>query len=58
MEERLVCTKCKYYYVTWDKRFPNGCKCYGIKTRYNPSLEVLKATGKGCLCFELRPTKK
>jgi len=54
----LQCGKCKYYYITWDKRFPNGCRAYGIKTRYMPSAEVLKATGRGCLCYAARDGQK
>ncbi len=50
----MQCGKCKHYYITWDKRFPNGCRVYGIKTRYMPSAEVLKATGRGCLCYEAK----
>ncbi|ABO49134.1 hypothetical protein Dred_0592 [Desulforamulus reducens MI-1] len=46
------CPKCKHFYITWDRRFPNGCKLYGIKSKYPPSLEVLRATGKTCLVFE------
>ncbi|MBF7081449.1 uracil-DNA glycosylase [Desulfallas sp. Bu1-1] len=48
---RPVCHKCKHFYITWDHRFPNGCRGYGIKSKYLPAVEVLRATGKGCLCF-------
>ncbi|AQS58240.1 uracil-DNA glycosylase [Desulforamulus ferrireducens] len=51
-EEKPICSKCKHFYITWDTRFPNGCRAYRIKSRYLPSLEVLRATGKGCLVFE------
>ncbi len=52
MQERVVCRKCRYFYITWDKRFPNGCKAYGIKTKYLPSVVVLRTTGKGCACYQ------
>nr|WP_238492489.1 uracil-DNA glycosylase [Desulfotruncus alcoholivorax] len=57
MEKTRNCFKCKHYYITWDGRFPNGCRIYGIKTKYNPSAEVLKATGKECFGFEEKPVK-
>ncbi|SFG88471.1 hypothetical protein SAMN05660649_03010 [Desulfotomaculum arcticum] len=58
MEKAKNCFKCKHYYITWDARFPNGCRIYGIKTKYNLSTEVIKATGKECLCFEEKPVKR
>lgn len=46
------CHKCKYYYVTWEPAFPNGCKALGFKTKEMPSLYVLRSSGKECLYFE------
>jgi len=56
--QRNNCFQCKYFYITWDKRFPYGCRVYGIKTRYNPSAEVFKATGKGCLGYKEKQKSK
>jgi hypothetical protein len=55
--ERPNCFKCKYFYITWDKNFPNGCRIYGIKTRHIPSVVVLQATGEGCLGFDEKARK-
>ncbi|AGL02968.1 hypothetical protein Desgi_3645 [Desulfoscipio gibsoniae DSM 7213] len=52
------CRKCKHFYITWDARFPNGCKSYGIRSKYNPAFEVLRVTGKGCLCFHEKKIKR
>lgn len=53
MEERRIdCYKCRYFYVTWDPKFPRGCKAFGFKTRRLPSLEVRRASGQACLKFE------
>jgi hypothetical protein len=49
--EKINCQNCKYYYVTWDKRFPKGCRAYGIKTQYIPSVIVFRSTGKKCACY-------
>lgn len=52
------CNKCKFYYVTWDKRFPHGCKSMGFKSRELPSVAVLKNSGMPCLQFKLKKHKK
>ena len=51
-QERINCMHCKYFHVSWDPKFPRGCKLYGFKTAGFPSVEVLKATGEECLGFE------
>jgi hypothetical protein len=50
--ERINCLKCKYFYITWDKNFPRGCKAYGFKTVYLPSLLVWQSSGMDCLKYE------
>lgn len=51
-DQKPTCPKCRHFYITWDARFPNGCRAYGIKAKYPPALEVFRATGKSCLLFE------
>ncbi len=55
--ERIDCRKCKYFYITWDRNFPYGCKFFGFKSRNMPSVEVYKASGQKCLKFEKKLTK-
>ncbi len=50
--KKVNCYKCKYFYITWDKNFPYGCKAFGFKSRLIPSIEVKKASGKECLSFK------
>ncbi|MFO1442167.1 uracil-DNA glycosylase [Bacillus sp. Bva_UNVM-123] len=52
MKKRIDCFKCKYFYVTWDSRYPKGCKAFQFKTAQLPSAEVLRASGQPCLRFE------
>ena len=52
--KRIYCQKCKYYYVTWDNQFPNGCKLYGIKSKQLPSLIVYQSVGSPCDKFTQR----
>ena len=49
--ERISCHKCKYFYVTWDKSFPYGCKAMGFKGKIIPSLMVFQASGQSCLAY-------
>lgn len=50
-EAKVDCYKCKFYYVTWDRNFPKGCKAFQFKGRALPSLEVKKASGQQCLRY-------
>jgi len=50
----IDCKKCKYYYITWDYKFPRGCKALGFKTKKIPSVEVRIASGYECLKFEYK----
>lgn len=49
---RIDCMKCSYFYVTWDPKFPKGCKAFGFKTQTMPSLTVLSSSGSPCLKYE------
>jgi hypothetical protein len=48
------CNSCKHYYITWDIKFPYGCKAMGFKSGQAPSLSVYKSSGTECLLFESR----
>ncbi len=48
------CHKCRYYYVTWDKYFPHGCKAIGFKSRELPSVAVKASSKWECLLFEAK----
>ncbi|MED4534820.1 uracil-DNA glycosylase [Metabacillus fastidiosus] len=51
-ESPVNCITCKYFYVTWDPKFPNGCKAYGFKSAARPSVSVRRASGMDCLKYE------
>ncbi|MCX7711001.1 MAG: uracil-DNA glycosylase [Clostridia bacterium] len=42
------CQKCLHYYITWDPKFPYGCKLFGVKSRQAPSVIVYQSLGKAC----------
>lgn len=51
MIENVNCLKCKYYIVTWDARYPRGCKLFEFKGTIMPSIMVYKSTGVQCQNF-------
>ncbi len=53
-KERVNCFKCEYFYITWDKKFPRGCKAMGFKSKDMPFLVVSKSSGMVCQCFKKR----
>ncbi len=52
------CFKCKYFYTTWDQRFPRGCRAYNFKTQQIPADYVFRASGQSCLKFEEKDDNK
>ena len=48
---KIDCLKCKYYFVTWDPKYPRACKLYGFRSVSIPSVEVYKASGEECAGF-------
>ncbi len=47
------CLDCEHFFVTWDPRFPRGCRVFGVKTRELPSAVVFRSTGHHCPEFAL-----
>ena len=51
MEPNINCYKCKYFYITWDKNFPYGCKAMKFKTKKLPSKVVKENSNMTCQSF-------
>ncbi len=47
----MKCTKCKNYYITWDKNYPHGCRAMNFKSKEIPSVVVFKNSGFQCQLF-------
>ncbi len=58
MQRGISCRKCRYFYVTYEVRQPNGCRAYGFKSRQMPAYVVLLSSGEPCNLFAVRETKK
>lgn len=54
---RPLCLDCRYYYVTWDKAFPHGCRVMGFKSKAAPCLVARDASGLECLSFAAKAGK-
>lgn len=52
------CRACRYYYITWDEKFPHGCKAMRFKSRRLPHLDVLESSGTHCLLFLAKETER
>ncbi|MCE5287345.1 MAG: uracil-DNA glycosylase [Pelosinus sp.] len=46
------CMKCKFFYITWDKFFPYGCKAMRFKSKNMPYIEVAQISGQPCLDYQ------
>lgn len=51
---KVICQKCKFYFVTWEKAKPHGCKGYGFKSASIPSLVVKQSSGDECSLYALK----
>ncbi|MBM3790637.1 MAG: uracil-DNA glycosylase [Acidobacteria bacterium] len=49
-----ACRRCRFYRVTWDRRFPYGCVAHGFKTHRNPAQVVYESSGLECQLFSPR----
>ncbi|HSH24344.1 MAG TPA: uracil-DNA glycosylase [Massilibacterium sp.] len=56
MKQRINCMKCVYFFVTWDRNNPKGCKAFGFKSRQIPSVIVKQSSGHPC--FHYTPKEK
>lgn len=46
------CKGCKFFYITWDRKFPYGCKALAFKSKRYPIDEVKATSGMDCQYFE------
>jgi len=57
-EEKINCFNCSYFYITWDEKFPRGCKGMGFKSKKMPSAVVFASSGSHCLKFRKKKQMK
>ncbi|MDR3569935.1 MAG: hypothetical protein P4L43_18085 [Syntrophobacteraceae bacterium] len=49
--DKVDCTRCTHYLITWIKGAPYGCAAWGIKSSRLPHLEIYAASGVQCQLF-------
>jgi len=52
------CWQCRHLMITWDVRTPYGCRMMGFRSKYIPSLEVLRTDGRFCGGFAPKVSPK
>ena len=60
-EVKPDCWSCRYFEITWDRKFRYSCQALGFKSQLLPCLQVLQIDGRPCQAFCLKPeleTKK
>lgn len=53
--ERPKCTQCAHYFISYDPRFPYGCRAMNFKSRTLPQNEVAAISGMDCQTYQPRP---
>jgi hypothetical protein len=56
--KKINCRRCEHYFVTWEAKRPHGCRAYGFKSQYIPSLVVFQSSGSDCTMFKLKTPAK
>ena len=48
-EKKMVkCSGCYYFFITYKKNRPWGCKKFGFISKFIPAMEVFSTTGIEC----------
>ena len=55
---RPNCNQCRHFYITWDKKTPNGCRQFGIQCKESPSMVISLAGLGDCQGFEEKGKKR
>lgn len=50
------CKGCLHYYITHDAAFRYGCRALDFKSRRQPVLDVIEASGQPCQYYLRRNT--
>ncbi len=45
------CNSCAHFFITWNKKFPYGCRAIGFMSSNLPNKDVLEVEGRDCLAF-------
>lgn len=48
----IDCFSCIYFYITYDKHFPYGCRAAGFKSQFLPSRDMYENSGITCQLYQ------
>ena len=48
LNNKVTCNGCIYFYITYKKERPWGCKKFGFISKLSPYMEVFNTTGIEC----------
>ncbi len=51
------CKDCSHYYITHDPNFRYGCRALDFKSRRQPVIDVMEASGQPCQYFQRRKNR-
>ncbi|KPC51891.1 hypothetical protein [Amantichitinum ursilacus] len=51
------CTRCAHYHITYDPKFPYGCRALNFKSKRKPQLDVIEASLQPCMTFMPKPRR-
>lgn len=57
-KEKINCFHCIHFFITWDDRFPRGCRAMDFKSSKMPSTVVYEASGMQCAKFQPKKQKQ
>jgi hypothetical protein len=52
------CLDCRHYHISHDVRFPYACRALKIKSKRQPCLDVLEASGQPVLYRQQKPGRQ
>ncbi|HQK99559.1 MAG TPA: hypothetical protein PK090_02240 [Smithellaceae bacterium] len=47
----INCFFCEHFYITYEAKFPYGCKAMGFKSMRMPSVDVYGSSGEDCKLY-------
>lgn len=53
----INCFFCEQFYITYDVKFPYGCRTMGFKSARMPSVDVFQSSGMDCTLFVRKKVK-
>jgi hypothetical protein len=54
----INCFLCEYFYITYERNFPYGCRIIGFKSRQLPSIDVYANSSMDCGLFSAKEKKE